>query len=227
MKILVVRAAEDARRTASRLATFGHEAIVSPALEIRALDLDVPNEKFDALIATSAHALENAANISGLGAPLFVVGAHTADAARAAGIEPSVVASDAKALASILHERFRSRTRLLYLAGRDRKPDLEAALAAHDLRAVETYAAERADGLTDEAKRLLAAGEIDAVLHYSRRSAEIFLALAEEAGVTESARKTRHVAISADAAVALRAAGCKVEIAATPDEAAMLAMIGH
>lgn len=227
MRILVVRAVEDTRRTASNLAALGHEAIVSPALEIRGLDFAIPNEEFDALIATSAHALERVPNIRDLRAPLFVVGKHAADAARAAGIDPAAVASDAKALASVLRERFPSRTRLLYFAGRDRKPDLEAALAAHDLRIVETYAAERAECLTDEAKRLLVAGEVDAVLHYSRRSAEIFLALAEAAGAMDKARETRHVAISTDAAAPLRAAGCKVEIAATPDEAAMLALLGN
>lgn len=225
MKVLVVRAVEDARRTASKLASLGHEAIVSPALEIRRLDFVISNEKFDALIATSAHALENASNIADLHAPLFVVGRHTADAARAADVTPTAVASDAKALAAILCERFPSRARLLYLAGRDRKPDLEAALAAHDLRVVETYGAERAEGLTNEAKRKLAADEIDAVLHYSRRSAEIFLDLVEACALLETVRKLRHIAISADAALPLCAAGYKIEIAAAPDEASMIALL--
>ncbi len=75
----VVRAAEDARRTAARLAAAGHQAIVAPVLTIRALDFDLPAGDFDAVLATSAHAFREAGRLSRVThLPLFVVGARTA-----------------------------------------------------------------------------------------------------------------------------------------------------
>src|ERR1019366_4802217 len=77
--------------------------------------------------------------------PLYVVGARAARAARDTGLavagEP---AADAAALAERLARALPPGARLLYLAGRDRKPTLETALAAAGLvvQAVELYAAE-------------------------------------------------------------------------------------
>ena len=77
--------------------------------------------------------------------PLYVVGARAARAARDAGLalagEPT---DDAAALAERLARTLPPGARLLYLAGRDRKPTLEATLAAAGLvvQAVELYAAE-------------------------------------------------------------------------------------
>jgi uroporphyrinogen-III synthase len=62
------------------------------------------------------------------------------------------------------------------------------------------------------------------VLHYSRRSADIFQGLACNAGLDLS--KINHVCISHDAAAPLLAAGIhEVLIAKTPDEQAMFAIV--
>ena len=62
------------------------------------------------------------------------------------------------------------------------------------------------------------------VLHYSRRSTDVFLGLARHAGLDVS--RINHVCISADAAAPLLAAGIhEVLIAKTPDEQAMFAII--
>ena len=225
MRILVVRAADDARRTAARLEAAGHRAIVSPALDIRGITYAIPGDCFDAVIATSAHAVSEAA--PRLDAPLFVVGARTAEAAHRAGWPaPRAIAADAAELAADVCAKLADGARLLYLAGRDRKPDLERAFAGrYDLVVVEVYAAEAARALTPDAQAALAAGGIDAVLHYSRRSAEIFLTLAQAAGLSESLRAIRQIAISGDAAAPLESAGLAVAIAATPDETAMLTLL--
>ena len=147
-RIALMRAEDDSEATAAELAARGFEAVIAPAIEIRALPAAPPEGRFDALVATSPraiHALGEADRARLATIPLHVVGARAARAARDAGLalagEP---AADAAALAERLARTLPPGARLLYLAGRDRKPTLEAALAAAGLavEAVELYAAE-------------------------------------------------------------------------------------
>lgn len=227
MNFLIVRAVEDARRTSVRLEAEGHRAIVSPALEIRSLGATIPDGPFDAVLASSAHAFEADIPPRLKEAPIFVVGPRTAEAAAEAGFTaPALVAKSAVDLVPLLGQRFSDRSRLVYLAGRDRKPELEKALSPrHELCVVETYAAEPAQRFSEEARRALSQGRIDVVLHYSRRSADIFLALAAAAGLDGALPKARHVAISSDCATPLIAAGLRPLVAEKPNEDGMLATL--
>ena len=224
MKVLIVRAAEDAPRTAARLAAAGHQAIVAPVLTIRALDFVLPAGDFDAVLATSAHAFQQVGRLSETTRlPLFVVGARTAEAAAAAGFAAArVVAGNAGELAPAILNDMRPGARVLYLAGRDRKPDLEVALAGRcALTIIETYAADAAAALPPEAVAAIASGAV-AVLHYSQRSAAIFLDLAGRVGCDLKNRAIHHVAISDDAAKPLIAAGAPVAVAAQANEDSMI-----
>ena len=70
----------------------------------------------------------------------------------------------------------------------------------------------------------LRAGRIDAVAHFSRRSARIYLDCA--AGMTEQALAPTHHCLSRQVAEPLTAAGAaQVRIAPRPTEAHLLAMI--
>jgi uroporphyrinogen-III synthase len=72
----------------------------------------------------------------------------------------------------------------------------------------------------------LTAGEIEAVLHYSRRSAENYVVGARAAGIVDAALKPRHVCLAESAAAPLVAAGAaKVVIARRPDEAALFELL--
>jgi uroporphyrinogen-III synthase len=67
-----------------------------------------------------------------------------------------------------------------------------------------------------------AASRIEAVLHYSRRSARAFLDAARAGGVEISALSIPQCCISASVAAVLRDAGAtQVIVAATPDENAL------
>lgn len=218
MRVLVTRARADAARTAARLVALGHEAVIAPLTVIVAIGHAIPDEVFDAVLATSVHALTFVAVLPPAlsGAPWLVVGDRLGDALASRGRgAPEVVAPNVAALIAAIDERYPEPFRFLYLAGRDRKPDLERALRAlgHEVVTVETYVA-AAVGKWDGDPRA-----IDAVLHYSRRSAERFVVVAGDAG------RMRHIAISADAAAPLLAQGWRVEIAASPDEDAMLGLL--
>jgi uroporphyrinogen-III synthase len=222
MRVIVTRARGDAARTAAALRARGHEALLSPVLEIVPTGAAIDPGRAQALIATSAHAFAflpqaDAARLAPL--PLFVVGARTAKAATDAGLTPPrVIAASALELAQQMAAALPGPAHLFYLAGHDRKPDLEAALGAqgHVIDVVETYEARAVEALAPEAAQALARGEADAVLHFSRRSAQLFAACAAKAGLATQANGLRHVCISRDAAL-----GAGAVIAPTPDSAGL------
>ena len=112
---------------------------------------------------------------------------------------------------------------LLYLAGEDRAADLVAELAVHGIAAemAVVYRAVTAP-FPPALSGALAAGEIDAVLHFSKRSAENYLAGAAQAGVAGPAIGVRHICLSAQIAEPLMGAGAsRIAIAPRPDEAAL------
>jgi uroporphyrinogen-III synthase len=159
--------------------------------------------------------------------PLLLAGERTRDAARERGFDgPPLIGPDAKTLAREIAARFATPCRFVYLAGRDRKPDLEDSLAevGHAIEPIQVYAAQPAESLTGAALNLARTGKIGVVLHYSRRSTDVFLGLARGAGLDLS--RINHVCISHDAAAPLLAAGIhEVLIAKTPDERAMFAIV--
>ena len=222
MRVIVTRARGDAARTAAALRARGHEALLSPVLEMVGTGVAIDPGEAQAVIATSAHAFaflpgEDLARLAHL--PVFVVGARTARAAAKAGLAPPrVVAAYAAELAPQIAAALPPAAHLLYLAGHDRKPDLEAALQAqgHVIEVVETYEARAVEALAPEVASALVRGEADAVLHFSRRSARLFAACAAKAGLATQADGLRHVCISRDAAL-----GEDAVIAPTPDSAGL------
>jgi uroporphyrinogen-III synthase len=119
---------------------------------------------------------------------------------------------------------------LLYCASEERAGDLEGELQLLGLH-VETalvYGASMVAELTPDVRAALAAGAIDAVLHYSARSAAAFVAAATMAGIGDLSIQTRHLCLSAQVAAPLAAAGAKaIEIASEANEQALLALIGR
>ena len=223
-RVLVWRAREDAERTASRLRAMGFTPLLSPVLEIVGTGAAIPRGQFDAVLATSAKGLEFCAEPGELRTlPLHAVGARTAQIARELGWRPDLFAGDARALLPLILARHETPARFLYLAGRDRQNELETGLraAGHDVTIVETYCARAAESLADEALRALRRGEIAAALHYSRRSAEIFVRLARDAGLTEALDGIDHLALSKDAGAPLP----RARIAERPNEEHLLRLL--
>ena len=229
-RALLLRAREDAARTAAKLREMGVAPVVSPVLDIVATGAEIPAGAYDALLASSAKGVECAGDLAALKRlPFHAVGAKTAEAARHYGLHPEIVAGNAAAILPLLLAHYPSPSHFLYLAGRDRQPTLEAGLraAGHRIDAVDVYDARAAEALTVEAIDAMRKGEIGAILHYSRRSAEIFLTLAEKAEITDSLPSMLHAALSEDVATPLRAAGLKVSVAEKPDEAHLLAVLAE
>ncbi|SFK04247.1 uroporphyrinogen-III synthase [Methylocapsa palsarum] len=234
MQVLLTRAQDQALRSAAKLQAKGHSSLISSVLEMVPTGADWPKGVLDGVLATSAQAFDLLSDSPEWPLPearrllpLFLVGERTGKAARDRGfMGAALIAPDARMLASDIGSRIEGAGRLIYLAGRDRKPDLEAQLKdlGHDVLTIEVYAAQPAESLTAEAVAGLSSGAIGAVLHYSRRSAEIFLDLAHDAGLDVS--DLIHIAMSPDAAEPLWAAGfSNVRACEKPEEQAMLELV--
>jgi uroporphyrinogen-III synthase len=154
--------------------------------------------------------------------PLYVVGARTGRAAEARGWRLALPpARDAHELIKTLVAALKPEASVLYLAGRDRKEVIEAALSdAFAVEVVEAYAAEARAAWRPVEARVLAS--CVAALHYSRRSAGLAAALARAAGAEKPFLELKHVCMSRDVAEPLQEIGAiRIEIAETPDQAGL------
>jgi uroporphyrinogen-III synthase len=236
MAVLVTRPHPDDEATAASLRARGYEVLAAPMLRFEPVAFqDDPDARYGAVVVTSANALRGIeSNLKGhrlLELPLFAVGEHTADAAGRAGFARVIKArGDAASLrdcvlASVEAKRLEKASTLLYLAGADLARDLAGELGDHGFRVVTqmTYRMTAVPSLPRQVSDAFAANRIEAVLHYSQRSARAFLEAAGAAGVEISALAVPQCCISESVAAVLRDAGAtQVMVAATPDENAML-----
>jgi uroporphyrinogen-III synthase len=234
MRLLVTRPEPDGARTAAALRERGHAAELVALLRIEADPAAALGPApWGAVLITSPNAARAVAShrrraeLSGL--PVFAVGRRSAEAARAAGFSDVVSADgDAQDLARLVAARAPAGRPLLYLAGEDRAGDLVGVLAARGL-ATHTAVVYRAVAETvfpAAIRAALLAGRIDGVLHYSRRSAEAFVAAARAAQMDINALKTKHYCLSAQVADALRQAGlAELAVAPRPDEPALFGLL--
>ncbi|MCA1391897.1 uroporphyrinogen-III synthase [Bradyrhizobium yuanmingense] len=235
MSILVTRPHPDNAATADNLRTRGHTVLLAPALKLEPVAFQGESEvSYDAVLVTSANAIRAIApqlpDLGLLELPLFAVGEHTAASAREAGFAKVIVAGgDAaslrdKVMQSARDKVLKKNSTLLYLAGADLSRDLGGELGAEGFRVVTqtTYRMAPVKHLPREVCEGFAAHGIEAVLHYSRRSARAFLDAARDEGVEISALAIPHCCLSETVAGVLRDAGApQVLVAATPDETAL------
>jgi uroporphyrinogen-III synthase len=231
MHLLVTRPQPDAERTAQALQARGHTVTVVPVLRNEIVpDPEIAAGPFAAVVMTSANAaraLERHARRAELTAlPLVTVGERTAKAARAAGFRHVASADGGLPELARLIANTMAPGRLLYLAAQDRAGDLAAALTAHGFSVDTVVVYRMADNptLAPDLRKALRQ-PVDGALHYSRRSAQMFLTGATTAGVIDAALRLTHYCVSGEVAAPLRAAGARAEVAAHPDEAALLKLL--
>jgi uroporphyrinogen-III synthase len=208
---------------------------LAPMLRIEPVaDADLGAPPWHAILLTSANAARALAMHPRRGElvalPVLTVGSGTADAARAAGFADVTSADgDARDLVRFASARFAgAKAPLLYLAGADRAADVAGALAPFDLvvRTVVVYRAVAATGFPADVRMALETGTLDAVLHFSRRSAESYLACGRDIAMPSLAPV--HYCLSERTAEPLQRAGAgRVEVAPHPDEPSLLALVGR
>jgi uroporphyrinogen-III synthase len=241
MSILVTRPHPDDEATAAALRAKGFEVLRAPMLRFEPVafhdDLDA---RYGAVIVTSANALRGIEpRVAGsrlLKLPLFAVGEHTAIAARSAGFSHVIAANGDAAglrdsvLASARTRELKKASPLLYLAGADLARDLAGELGERGFNVVThtTYRMIPVSSLPRDVCDAFAASRIEAVLHYSRRSARAFLDAARAAGVEISALAVLQCCLSDAVGSIVRDAGAaQVMVARSPDENALFEALGR
>ena len=239
MAVLVTRPHPDDEATAAALRAKGFEVMLAPMLRFEPVAFhDDEDARYGAVVVTSANALRGIApHLEGsrlLKLPLFAVGEHTASAAHRAGFDNVIPASGDAAslrdlvLASVKAKELKKASPLLYLAGADLARDLAGELGERGFTVVThtTYRMIPVSSLPREACEAFAASGIEAVLHYSRRSARAFLEAARAGGVEISALAIPQCCISAAVASVIRDAGAaQVMAAASSDENALFEVL--
>jgi len=232
MRLLVTRPEPDGERTAAELRARGHDVLLAPMLRVEALpDAEIGGGPWAAILLTSANgarAIVSHRRFTGL-KPLAVlaVGDATAAAARNAGFARVASAGgDGADLVRLVTQQMTGATApLLYLSGEERARDLAGELGAHGFM-VETavvYRTAKAEAFADAVQAAFRARQVDAVLHFSRRSVEGYLQCARD---LPDALAPAHFCLSERAAGPLRAAGAKsVQVPERPDERSLLALV--
>jgi uroporphyrinogen-III synthase len=215
LRILVTRPQPGGAATVARLQALGHEALLTPLLEMQATAWEAPEAASQAVMLTSAAAARLAGDAAAAfhGLPAFAVGQATAAAARAAGFA-DVRAGDAGVQALVMAMAADGFESVLHLAGEDR-----TAVAVPEGLSLVVRTVYRA-----ELMPLPVLPHADWVLLYSARTAAHFAVEVDRLGGARG-----EIAIAAISAAVLAAAGSgwqRAIAAERPDEDAVLAAIG-
>jgi uroporphyrinogen-III synthase len=235
MRFIVTRPEPDATRTAQALIRLGHEAILSPMLDIRFLgNARIPERAFQAVLVTSSNAVRamqaRRDRPFPAGTPLFAVGDQTALEAKRAGF------SGARSAGGALDDLVRKAAAelspadgpLLYAAGEDRAGDLAEQLIARgfEVEMAVVYQAEARDRMASVAESGLRDGNAHGVLFHSRRTAEVFGQALKAAGLAPLSAGVTCFCLSPNMAepLATMTQG-RVLVAARPDQISLFALL--
>lgn len=232
MRLLVTRPRDDAEAFAETLRARGHIAIVAPVMEVHVIAGEpLALDGVQAVLATSANGVRAlAARTKRRDVSLYAVGPQTAEAARDAGF-PIVISAEgdsAALVATVAREADPAKGLLFHAAGAETAGRLRQTLQARGFR-VETavlYETVPVAKLPAEAEEALRNETVDGVFLFSPRSAKIFAALVEGAGLAAQCAKLIACCISAATAEALNPLSfARVAVAGSPNQDAMLDLV--
>lgn len=228
MRILITRPQEDGKEIAARLAERGHEALLAPLLTPRFHEGPEPDlNGVVAILATSANGIRALVRRTPKrDFSVFAVGPQTAEEARKSGFtEVRNADGDAKALALAATLWAARKGVLLHVCGEDAPGTLaqNLTLRGFKVRRCPLYAIEPATGLPEAARRALENLSLDGAMFFSPRSARIFGTLADGLP-TEDLTAYCISPATAQALSPMRFA--QIAVAARPNQAAILALVG-
>ena len=228
-RVLVTRPQPGAARTAERLLALGFDPVVMPLTETVALPHHAPEGLPDLVVATSPQAFRHLikpAFVALSKIPVSVTGKATATAAREAGfLEIAETGGNVSRLIASLSPVLVPEMKVLYLAGRIRRPELERHLAAKGtvLSVLEVYDTLSVSYSTDKIAALSADGVLDAVLLTSVNCVAGLAAIAAKASPREPFENARLICLSQRIAEAAKRYFLNpIHAAAFPSEDALL-----
>jgi uroporphyrinogen-III synthase len=230
--MLVTRPEPDAAETAARLAALDIETALCPLLTHETLPVSLPDAAgFAALALTSSNALrgleERGVLDNYLGLKAFTVGDRTAEHAREVGFAQVQSAGGSMADLAELLAHSRLAGPIFYPTGREQSGDLAKSLAPYGVMviAAQVYAMNPIAALPAQIIGELQDGSIDAVLFYSRRTAETFVRLTADAMTREMRAQVGALCLSENIAEPLLGAHfVRVGLSDYPSEEAMMGL---
>jgi|HubBroStandDraft_6_1064221.scaffolds.fasta_scaffold104155_2 uroporphyrinogen-III synthase len=232
MRVLVTRPIDEAVATAAQLAARGHQTVIAPLLEIRFLEgPPIALDGVQAILATSSNGVRAFSKRSvRRDLPFFAVGAQTASAAISLGFSNVKSANgDAHALAQAVPGWATPQDgALLHASGSENPGPLASNLIAlgYEVRTAVLYCAVPVLQLPKAANSALRAGMLDAVLMFSPRTANAFVACTTGDGLQEYCRPLVAYCISEAAAVPLASLNfLGIRWPAHPDQPSLLALL--
>lgn len=232
MRILVTRPQEDAREISQTLEAMGHSVIAAPLLRIEFYDgPEVALDGVQAILATSANGVRAiAGRTPRRDVPLFAVGPQTETEARVAGFTHIKNAhGDGAALARATAEWVKPQNgALLHAAGAEAPKLLVAELekSGFTVRREVLYEAKATQRLPAAAAEVLRNDALDAVMHFSARSAKTFTDCVVREELTASCERLIALCISEAAAAALSPLHFReTRIAKGPNQQALLELL--
>ncbi len=228
--VWVTRTSDGAARTAKAVEAMGHEPIVAPVLAVQPVAADLTVD-FDTVIFTSRNGVERFATQDARRPAAWCVGDATAEAARAHGFSPVISAGgDAHALFETIRREAGPETRFLYAASREPSAPLTGWMRAQNLIVTEVAVYEVASvapNLSDDDL-----GRLTHILIHSARAGRALaqvlrdnrkFAFTNLCFICISEQAWQGFANAFDTDLVPR---IKRRVAAHPDDAAMLKLIG-
>ena len=234
MRYLITRPEEDAAPLAEAVRALGHDAMIDSMLLINAFDdVLLDTDGVQALLFTSANGVRAFADISlNRRVPVYTVGEASAAIAREMGFRKVFAAAgDVAALARLVSESLKAEEGILmHVSGTVVARELKDLLQKDSFNVfrVRLYESEPVTRLSEQTIAHFSKGEMDGVLFYSPRTAQIFTDLVIENRLTEACRHVRALCLSeAVAEVADKLPWRTVKVATAPSQDAMLSLLSQ
>jgi uroporphyrinogen-III synthase len=234
MRLLVTRPEPDASLFAEELRGLGHEPILQPLLEFRALNFDLAELcAAQALIITSGNGLRALEETSLFAhvtdVPLYCVGERTAGRAQAMGFKDLLATADtAEQLAAKIIASGSRNAALVHLTGEHQAFDLAEALSREGFRikTVRVYSMEACREFAPAIDAMLKAGDVNGVILMSPRTAEIYVSLCHRHGVADCAKSPLYFCLSTSVAAMLASLKPNhVRVSEKPNRTALLELL--
>lgn len=230
-RVLVTRPAVFARQMEQELVSAGYTPVFESFLDYEKLFNPAPDIQGRFVVAiTSQMAAMTVAQDKDLyadflSAPCFCVGVKTARMAELAGfVSPITGEGSGLALARLMTKTLPKQT-VLHICGADTDPTFADSLTdvGFDYQGWPVYKAHQITTLSNTLKNRIASGGIDAVLFYSKRSAQAFVNAVVSSGLSAKLNKILAFALSPEVADPI---ACfpwkKLAIACRPDQTALV-----
>lgn len=232
MRVLVTRPQPDADATAAELIARGHDPVVVPLFAVSVVeDAAIDLVGAQAVLATSANGARALATVTDRrDIPVFAVGDASAAAARACGFAQTESAGgDVDTLADLVIARLKPTDGcLVHAAGTVTAGDLSGRLTAAGFMVAHEviYSAEPVAEMPAEITDRLEAGDLDAAMFFSPRTAAHFVTLAQRGGVVDACGETVALALSPAVAEMLSEISfCEILTADAPNQESLLRVL--